>query len=259
VGPPTRCILNPQTGEVKTNASPGTRGWLASSPMARRSPASVVLYGAALALTACSSSHGGPPKTSTTSSHTGPTASAGPTQPGGGKTGPETIPIEEGPSLAPASTTSTTRQVDGVQCAPLEQLAYHIHAHLQVYVDGQPRQLPGAIGMLGPVAEQTPDGPFYRATECYYWLHTHTADGIIHIESPTTTFYTLGDFFDEWRQPLSANAVATARGPVTAYVDGKHWTKSPREISLRPHAVIQLDVGQPLVPFHNVSFAGSGL
>ncbi len=150
-------------------------------------------------------------------------------------------------------------QVDGVQCAPIEQLAYHIHAHLQVFYNGAPRQLPGAIGMLGPIAQQTQYGPFYGATKCYYWLHTHAADGVIHIESPTATFYTLGDFFDEWGQPLSGDAVATAKGPVTAFVNGKPWTRNPRDIQLKPHTVIQLDVGKPVVPFHNVSFAGTGL
>lgn len=149
--------------------------------------------------------------------------------------------------------------MDGVQCAPLEQLVYHIHAHLQVYVNGQPRQLPGAIGLLGPVAEETPAGPFYGAQQCYYWLHTHAADGVIHIESPTARIYTLGDFFDEWHQPLSSSQVAGSSGPVKAFLDGKPWTASPRAIPLTPHAEIQLDVGSPVVPFRGISWDGSGL
>jgi hypothetical protein len=218
----------------------------------------LVLCSSALALAGCGSSKS-PTTTSSSTPHTTSQASGGPTQAGGGSMGPEGIPIEDGPSLAPASTTSTSREVDGLQCAPIEQLAYHIHAHLQVYYNGSPRQLPGAIGMLGPVAQQTKYGPFYGATTCYYWLQTHTADGIIHIESPTATIYKLGDFFDEWGQPLSGDAVASAKGHVTALVNGKRWTKSPRAIPLAPHAVIQLEVGKPLVPFHSVSFAGTGL
>jgi hypothetical protein len=211
-----------------------------------------------LAVAGCGSSGGHGTGTASGGPHTIP-ATGGPTQRGGGTTGPEGIPIEQGPSLAPASTTSTSKQVNGIKCAPLEQLAYHIHAHLQVYYNGQPRQLPGAIGMLGPVAQQTKYGPFYSATQCIYWLHTHTADGIIHVESPTATTYTLGDFFDEWSQPLSSSQVATAKGPVTAYVNGQPWTKNPRDIPLHSHAVIQLDVGHPVKPFQNVSFAGTQL
>jgi hypothetical protein len=149
--------------------------------------------------------------------------------------------------------------VDGIKCAPIEQLAYHIHAHFQAYVDGSPRALPGAIGLVGPVAQQTPAGLFYGAQRCYYWLHTHASDGIIHIESPSPRIYTLGDFFDEWHQPLTASQVAGTSGPVTAFVDGRRWAGSPRAIPLRPHAVIQLDVGSPPVKFQSFSWAGLGL
>jgi hypothetical protein len=173
--------------------------------------------------------------------------------------GPEGITLESGPLLAPASSTLPGKTVDGIQCAPIEQLAYHIHAHLQVYVDGQPRTLPAAIGMIEPVAEQTQYGPFYGAKKCYYWLHTHTTDGVIHIESPTPRTYTLGDFFNEWNQPLSSKQVASDRGTVTATVNGKPWTKNPRDIRLKPHTVIQLAVGGPVPPFHNVDWAGTGL
>jgi hypothetical protein len=149
--------------------------------------------------------------------------------------------------------------VNGIRCAPSEQVVYHIHSHLQVYVNGSPRQIPGGIGMLGPVAQHTPEGPFYAATQCYYWLHTHTADGIIHVESPTARIYTLGDFFGVWRQPLGTDVVATAQGPVTAFFNGKRWTKSPRVIPLLPHGQIQLDVGKPVVGPQEVSFEGTGL
>lgn len=173
--------------------------------------------------------------------------------------GPEGIPEEQGPELAPASSTVPATTVDGIQCAPVEQLAYHIHVHLQVYVDGQPRQLPPAIGLIDPISEQTPNGPFYGAQKCYYWLHTHAGDGIIHIESPTARTYTLGQFFDEWCQPLSATRVGPVTGAVTSFVNGARWSPSPRTIPLTPHAVIQLDVGTPVVAFNNVSFAGTGL
>ena len=173
--------------------------------------------------------------------------------------GPEGIPLETGRQLAPASTTAPGKTVDGIQCAPLEQLAYHIHIHLQVYVHGQPRKLPAAIGLVGPVAQQTPNGPFYGAQTCYYWLHTHTYDGIIHVESPTARIYTLGNFFDEWRQPLSSHQVAHARGTVHAIVNGRRWTNSPRSIPLKKHNVIELAVGKPIPPFHKVNWGPSGL
>jgi hypothetical protein len=220
------------------------------------------LAAAALALAGCGSS-------ASSSSTTGATGSASTTASGGatsttsappaGAIGPEGIPLEAGPDLAPAASTTNGTTVNGIQCAPVEQLAYHIHAHLQVYVDGQSRALPGAIGMIGPVAQQTQNGPFYSAQTCIYWLHTHTSDGIIHIESPTRRIYTLGDFFDEWHQPLSNTQVATASGKVTAFLDGKPYTGNVRSIPLNPHAQVQLDVGSPVVGFAPVSFAGTSL
>src|SRR5580704_18922249 len=98
---------------------------------------------AAIAIAGCgssssnsSSSSGASSTTSTASSGTGTTAA-------NGSIGPEGIPLEQGPVLAPASSTSPGTMIDGlIQCAPIEQLAYHIHIHLQVYDNGQPRALP---------------------------------------------------------------------------------------------------------------------
>jgi hypothetical protein len=213
----------------------------------------------ACALAACggssSSSSSQSPAASASSTSTASTAQAATGQ----KLGPEAMPLEAGAPLAPASTTTQGTTVDGIQCAPVEQLAYHIHSHLQVYVNGQPRVLPAAIGMLGPVAQQTAYGPFYGAQQCIYWLHTHTTDGVIHIESPTKRIYTLGNFFDEWHQPLSPTQVASVKGKVTAFLNGKAWKGDPRTIPLLPHASVQLDVGSPTVPAKTVSFAGTNL
>ena len=68
-----------------------------------------------------------------------------------------------------------------------------------------------------------------------------------------------GTFFDEWQQPLSATEVAGNKGKVTAFVNGKPWTKDPRAIPLIPHASIQLDVGSPVVTAHVISWAGTKL
>ena len=213
-----------------------------------------------IALAGCGSS--GSTSSTTNSSSAAATSSAASSTTAASAThpGPETIPLEQGPELAPASTTAPGTKIDGViQCAPLEQLAYHIHIHLQVFVDGQSRSIPAAIGLLGPVYENTPYGRFYGAQKCYYWLHTHASDGIIHVESPTKRIYTLGIFFDEWRQPLSSDQVASAHGVVTAFLNGKRWTASLRDIPLEPHNEIQLDVGKPIVPFKPISWTGSGL
>jgi hypothetical protein len=216
------------------------------------------------ASTSASSSAGATPptaSTATTAAQTTQTTTATPatTPAGGQRLGPEGMPLEPGQALAPASSTTQGGTVDGIQCAPVEQLVYHIHAHLQVYVNGQPRQLPAAIGLVGPVGQQTAYGPFYGAQQCYYWLHTHTTEGVIHVESPGARVYTLGNFFDEWRQPLSRTQVAGVKGKVTAFFNGKPWTQDPRAIPLVPRASIQLDVGSPVVGAQVISWAGTSL
>jgi hypothetical protein len=223
-----------------------------------RRAALLLLACGALLIAGCGSSSSSS-SSRTASASTAPATSTPSAKASAAQPGPERVPLESGAPLASASSTLQGTTVNGIQCAPIEQLAYHIHAHLQVYVDGSPRVLPAAIGLVGPVAQQTPAGPFYGARGCYYWLHTHAADGIIHIESPTQRIYTLGNFFDEWHQPLSATQVAGAGGPVVAFVNGKRFTGSPGSIPLDPHGVIQLDVGSPAVKAQPFSWAGFGL
>jgi hypothetical protein len=139
--------------------------------------------------------------------------------------------------------------VDGIQCQTQEQVIFHIHAHLAVFVSGRPGVIPEGIGIAPPRSEeQSASGPFVVAGSCFYWLHSHTDDGVIHIESPLQRTYTLGDYFDIWHQPLSATEVGRASGPVTAYVNGHLFAGDPRTIPLNAHAVIQLDVGTKVAP-----------
>jgi hypothetical protein len=139
--------------------------------------------------------------------------------------------------------------VDDVACNLGEQLAYHIHAHLAVYVNGQPKTIPYGIGIKQPLGvEQTTAGPFAVQGACFYWIHVHDLSGVIHIESPTRTTYTLGQFFDIWGQPLSTSEVGPGAGPVTAFVDGAQYQGDPRSIPLEAHSVIQLDVGTVVPP-----------
>jgi len=172
--------------------------------------------------------------------------------------GPEGVAVEAGPPLAFPDTTAIGQSVDGIGCLDGEQTAYHIHIHLAVFVNGHPRQIPAGVGIAPPrQAENTPVGTFVYGGSCFYWLHTHAADGIIHVESPSVHVYTLGNFFDIWRQPLSATQAGPATGTVTAFVNGAKYTGDPASIQLKSHDVIQLDLGK-VVAYQPYSFA-SGL
>ena len=158
--------------------------------------------------------------------------------------------------LTGLSSMAQGRTVDGVGCETSEQTAYHIHAHLAIFVSGSQRLIPAGVGIPGGTPTPQPGGPFVGGGTCLYWLHTHDQSGVIHIESPAPKLYTLGNFFDVWGQPLTASQVGPARGPVTAYVNGHQYHGNPQSIVLHAHTVIQLDIGTTAAPRHYVFPAG---
>ncbi|MGH9410335.1 MAG: hypothetical protein ACRD1V_12880 [Vicinamibacterales bacterium] len=134
--------------------------------------------------------------------------------------------------------------VDGIQGSSMEMLKVHIHAHLSLFNNGQQIAVPYGIGLVQPF--QLLNGFVGRASG-FYWLHTHDATGIIHIESPTDRVYTLGNFFDVWGEPLTLHNVAGLQGIVHAFLNGTPYTGNPRDIDLTAHELITLEVGRPTV------------
>jgi hypothetical protein len=174
--------------------------------------------------------------------------------PAAGPAGPEGVPVPNATSLAGTAASTTGQTIDNIGCSTNEQTVFHIHAHLTIFVNGSPRQVPAAIGIPGAQAVSAPGGPFVQSGSCFYWLHTHAADGIIHIESPVQRTYTLGEFFDEWGQPLSTNQAGPAKGLLTALYNGQVYRGDPRDIPLTAHAQIQLEVGTPLIAPVSITF-----
>lgn len=126
--------------------------------------------------------------------------------------------------------------VNGIRCDQMEGAAQHIHANLQLFDRGRSVEIPAQVGI--------PQG-----AGCLYWVHSHTADGFIHIEAPVKRAFTLGDFFDVWGQELDWNTAASvsAHGKrLSIWVDGKPWTgKNPRAIVLRDRETIVIQNGPP--------------
>ncbi len=115
--------------------------------------------------------------------------------------------------------------IHGIACDTMEGAALHIHAVLQIRDGNKEIAVPARVGM--PVAAQ-----------CVYWLHTHSANGVIHIESPQQRTFTLGDFFDVWGESLTSYRAADLRAdgntPLAVFVNGKQQKGvSLRSIVLR--------------------------
>ena len=126
--------------------------------------------------------------------------------------------------------------IDGIRCESGEGAALHIHANLQMYDRGHKKTVPSNIGI------QIVSG-------CLYWLHTHSTNGMIHIESPVNQVFTLGQFFDIWQVSLSrsqADGLNAGRGKALRFfVNGRAWTRDPRLIPLQNHEAIVIESGPP--------------
>jgi len=126
--------------------------------------------------------------------------------------------------------------IDGIHCDYGEGAALHIHVNLQMFDRGHRVIVPSNIGI--PIG-----------VGCLYWLHTHAANGFIHIESPVNQLFTLGQFFDIWAVSLSRTQAANIKAPrgrtLRFTVNGRAWTRDPKLIPLRNHEAIVIQAGPP--------------
>ncbi|GCE28851.1 hypothetical protein KDA_43350 [Dictyobacter alpinus] len=147
-----------------------------------------------------------------------------------------------------SSATTPYAPLNGITCDTQEQLAYHVHAHLSMYIDGKPVAVPQTIGIASD-------------NSCIYWLHTHDTSGIIHIESPTQKKYTLGDFTQLWGKRFSNLQYEPKLDQATgwkAYVDGKPYSGDFHNIELQSHTLVTLAYNSPDVK-PDTTYAWQGL
>ena len=122
----------------------------------------------------------------------------------------------------------------GLVMAP-EATVEHYHAHLQVTVDGEPVGVPANIGIDPPTGQMSA-------------LHTHTPDGILHVEAPKVgDIFTLGQLFAEWNVKLTKTQLGSLRAgngkELVAFVDGKRFTGDPAAIRLADKRAIAIEYG----------------
>lgn len=84
----------------------------------------------------------------------------------------------------------------------------HIHPRLYLNVNGKPYFVPQNVGI-------EPDLWKYHALDQYGMkgmapLHTHTADGMLHVESMIIRNYTLGEFLDIWGLDLQGETISVS-------------------------------------------------
>src|SRR5207248_166309 len=116
------------------------RVWLAAAG------AAVVAVGAAVGIvlavtggSAPAGGHGGTPRLKLASLSTLGTLRQAPPP---GPIGPEGVPVPGAAPLAGTGTGAAGGSVDGIRCQTSEQTIFHTHAHLMVFMNGTPRQVP---------------------------------------------------------------------------------------------------------------------
>lgn len=146
----------------------------------------------------------------------------------------------------------------GLKPEPFETLIHHVHAHLDVFVNGAAVRVPAGIGInihdpgvhSSPLADGTTGyGGIQRCAQpCISPLHTHDDTGILHTESPSPVPNRLGQFFIEWGVRLTPACVGSYCRPATnikIYVDGRPVAGDPRRIMLTDHEEIAIVIGTP--------------
>jgi len=142
---------------------------------------------------------------------------------------------------APPPWPAPTDAVAAVRAAGLPMLneegaVEHIHAHLDVRVDGQPVEVPAFLGIDQAHGNISP-------------LHTHDTTGIVHIESPVKQQFSLGEVFSEWNLSLTADNIGALRASdgktLRVFVNGTQRTGNPAAIMMSAHDEIALIYGTP--------------
>ncbi len=134
---------------------------------------------------------------------------------------------DETPSASLASV------VDGIQCNANEYVVQHIHAHLDIFVNGNLYEIPGGIGI--------------KDNTCLYWLHTHKTNGVIHIESPKQQQFTLVHFIDIWK---SSGDFPISGATPKIFVNGQFVNSTLDNTKINKHDEIALVYGPipPVIP-----------
>lgn len=77
-----------------------------------------------------------------------------------------------------------SKEIEGIKCDRSEHTQFHNHTLLVININNESQTVPGGIGII--------------PNECLFWLHTHDDSGIIHIESPYNSTFTLDQFLQIW-------------------------------------------------------------
>jgi hypothetical protein len=160
------------------------------------------------------------------------------------------------PWPAPSDPVRLTRAA-GLTPGRKETFIHHVHAHLDVFVNGKHVVVPAGIGInirdpgvhtgIGPDGTRGYGGIQLCAKPCISPLHTHDQSGVLHTESASPVPNRLGQFFTEWNVRLGRTCVGGYCRPsnIQIFVNGTPYGGDPRAIALTNHKEIAIVIGTP--------------
>ena len=120
--------------------------------------------------------------------------------------------------------------IDGVGCDKGQVDKFHANAHLDVLVGGRSFEVPSEIGIINGT--------------CKYWVHTQDASGIVHLDAPKDSQFTLGQLYDIWK----ATSTFPPAGTPEIYVNGQKDPNGLNETAIMPNEEIAIIYGaKPLI------------
>ena len=119
----------------------------------------------------------------------------------------------------PANSELALERADAIGL-PAEGTTLHEHANVQVFVHGESVAVPQNVGIND---------------EGLASLHTHTGDGLVHIESSQRRTFTLGEFFDVWGVRLTDTCMgaycAEGNDELIVFRDSERVSGSIRDVT----------------------------
>ena len=125
--------------------------------------------------------------------------------------------------------------ISGITCDKVEHLVYHNHTKLVINIQNETHNIPAGIGII--------------PNDCIFWLHTHDDSGIIHIESPVKTAFSLDQFLKVWDifdnssfiENISKNDIVTKNVSMVSENRSQSKSDNYKDIILENNAIITID------------------
>ena len=128
----------------------------------------------------------------------------------------------------PALPTGLQARLGDLEFPPAGDESYHVHFLLSVYREGERVTVPANIG--------------FESSGAHSSLHTHSPDGLVHMEADDPFPYELGHVFAVWGVAFGPDRlgsdVATGEKKVHVYVNGKPAPPGPVVLADKDNVVV---------------------